>query len=296
MTCTHFRYLLWLILFQSGSLFAISMVYNFRIAQVTKQPISNDSNRNHTLVALLFDVIQKKYNGIFQNFAGAFGSFIYEFDTYYFRTDMALSHIKQKYQHIVFTDIETDDILFTIGKKFTLSRHATITYSGLFGIPTHHNFKLQHIDMGYGQVGFGCQVDGSYAFSETTGALVYGGRYVRFIPRNTFDSIHQRYRFTMGNFVDLLYAYKNSWDPYGIEFGYTSRFQFGARINQHINDITKQFDFIRSNFYLIHKYTFLVHSIANRLLFNLAYGFDHKPRFFGNKHVITIWGSWSINF
>ena len=69
------------------NIFAISIVYNLRIAQITKQTIANNK---YETVALLFDQYQKKYNGIRQNFVGGMGTFIYNFKSCYFRIDGAV--------------------------------------------------------------------------------------------------------------------------------------------------------------------------------------------------------------
>ena len=163
MKCTIQRCLLFFIMLQHANLLAISMVYNFRIAQITKQPIFEKTmEREHSLIALIFDQYRKKHDDIFQNFIGGLGSYIYDFEPYYFRTDFAVSHIKEVTDHVTtFSGTETDDILFTIGRNFILDDRTTVTLSGLFGIPTHRIFRLQHIDFGYSQIGLGIQSDGS---------------------------------------------------------------------------------------------------------------------------------------
>ena len=43
------------------TLFPISEVYNFRIAQITKQPIAENKHKEHIAILLPFDQIKKKY-------------------------------------------------------------------------------------------------------------------------------------------------------------------------------------------------------------------------------------------
>ncbi len=291
------RWLLFFILLQHVHLLPISMVYNFRIAQITKQPIVEKSHRHNRIIALLFDQYRKKYNGIFQNFIGGLGSYIYDFDSYYFRTDFAASHIKEITDHVTtFSGTETDDILFTGGRNFIINDRTTMTFSGLFGVPTHRIFRLQHVDFGYSQIGLGLQWDGSYLLNDTS-ALLYGARYIYFVPRTALDDLEEKHRFTIGNIGDLLLAYKNNWDfHHGIEFGYTARFRFGAHIYPNLDDIVKKTNYIRSNFYGVYKYKFIVNDISHRLLFYLSYGFDHTPKIYGNKYIVTLWASWNIGF
>ena len=290
-------YLLFLILCNyATSDLATSMVYNFRIAQVTKQPLSEEPNdRKNTIIALLFDVYQKKYNGPRQNFTGALASYIRDFAPYYVRLDFAFSHIKQNINHQTnFTGNETDDLLLTTGCKINSSPQNSVTLSTLCGIPTHRINTLQHPDFGYNQVGLGLQLDGIHNFDMQT-ALVYGTRYIYFIPRTAYHN-QNKYKFSISNLFDLLVASKTNWGQQGLEAGYTARFQFGAQIYPNFADIIEKTNCIRSNFYLVYKYKFAIQATQNRLLLNIGYGFDHKPKTFGNKNIITVWGAWSINF
>lgn len=298
MKCTIQKYLLFFIVFYHANLLPISMVYNFRIAQITKQPIIEKSTDNeHSLIALIFDQYRKKDDNIFQNFIGGLGSYIHDFEPYYFRTDFAVSHIKEVTDHTTtFSGTETDDILFTIGRNFILNDRTTMTLSWLFGIPTHRIFRLQHTDFGYSQIGTGIQFDGSYALNHKSD-LLYGARYIYFVPRKALDDLDQKHTFTIGNIGDLLLAYKNNWDKHhGIELGYTARFRFGAHIYPNLDEFVKKTNYIRSNFYIAYKYKFLLNTVSNRLIWYLSYGFDHKPKVFGNKYIVTLWGSWNIRF
>ena len=109
--------LLFFFLFQHNALSAVSMVYNFRIAKITKQPIHDHKIHHHNIIALLFDQYRKKYDRIFQNYVGMLGSYIYKWNHMSFRTDFAFSHILEKNSSgmVDFRGTETDDILFTLG-------------------------------------------------------------------------------------------------------------------------------------------------------------------------------------
>ncbi len=294
-----YKYLLFIIIImQNIPLYAISMVYNFRMAEITKQPIFHEPNDiSDTIVALLFEEYKKKYNKIHTNYTGGLGSVIRTVKSYYFRTDFAGTYISEKFHHkTIFKGSQADDILFTVGKSFIFAHHSMITLSGLLGIPTHRNLILQHIDFGFGQIGIGIQIDGAYGSNHKKG-LLYGFRYVYFIPRDIFDEDNQRYRFTVGHITDILLAYQYRWQKnHEIESGYTVETRIGADIHPYVNYAVRRINYITSNFYFVYKYKFLIKNIANRLFFNFAYGFDNKPNRFSDKHIVTMWLSWNTTF
>lgn len=296
MRCILYKQLALLSILQHVNVSAVSIVYNFRIAQITKQPIfERTEDKRNTLVVLPFYQFRQKYNGTRQNFLGSLGSYIYHSKQYYFRTDFALSHIKDHSKDTLFSDTETDDILFTLGRNVVLSKKDDITLSGLFGIPTHRVFRLQHLEFGTGQYGVGLQLDGFHGLDKGS-AFLYGARYIHFLPRNALDTTEKKYRFTRGNIGDLFFAYKYNWNNHGIETGYTARTGFGAHISPHLDDIVKKSTYTRSNFYAVYKYKFLINNLPNRFLFNISYGFDHNRKEFSNKYIVTFWASWNINF
>jgi len=288
----------WLSLFLlTATLNPISIVWNFRIAQVTKQPIFGlATKQQHTVLALLFDEYIKKRSGQRQNFGGGLGAFIYDFDDYYVRIDAAVSHIKEVVDHVTtFSGTETDDLLFTLGRNCRINDKALVTVSGLLGLPTHKVYRLQHLDFGYSQVGLGLQVDGSYACTNQ-GDFLYGARYIYFAPRRACDVLRNRYKLTIGNVIDFLLAYKQTWNKHGLEVGYTSRTDFGAHICPNLNNFAEKTNYVRSSFYAVYKYKFHVNNVAHRFLFNISYGLDHKPKTFGDKYAITLWAAWDIGF
>lgn len=283
------------ILFFNRHLLAISIVYNFRIAQITKQPLEENERNQRLAIILPFDQFQKKYSGVFQNFAGSLEAFIYSWESFYARADFAFSYVKETFDHMTtFTGIQTDDLLFTAGYNFK-QEHGRVTLSGLFGVPTHDIVALRHVPFGYSQVGLGLQVDGAVNF-ESERAFLYGARYIYFVPRHAKDDLGNKYKYTIGQTADLLAAYKKNWPVHGIEFGYTARFFFAASVQPPFDDEVKKLNYIRSNFYTVYKYRFYIHEHPQRLLLNVSYGFDHTPKHFGNKYIVTIWGSWNISF
>ena len=291
----HATWLLFLTLLYCASLSAtsISMVYNLRIAHITRQKIANNK---YETVALIFDRYQKKYSGIRQNFVGGMGSFIYNFKLGYFRVDGAISHIHEITDDITtFSGTETDDILFTLGHKFEINDRARLTCSGLFSVPTHRIVTLRHVGFGYGQVGTGIQVDGSCTLNHTT-AFLYATRYVHFFRRTAQDSIGNKYLFGIGNLGDVLVACKKSWAKHSLEFGYNAFVDFGTSIFPALDDIVTANNLTRSIFYMVYEYTFFIKNVANRFIFNIACATDHTPKVYGNKYIVLPWMAWEVAF
>ena len=156
---------LFFILLLHTNLYPISMVYNFRIAQITKQPIHEEDGtvKNHTLIALAFEQAREKRNHIFQNYAGGLGSYIYDFKPYYFRIDGAFSNIKEVTSGVTtFTGTETDDILFTAGKNFIINeKHSMDFLRIIWHSNPSHLYDCSIAILAYSQIGLGIQFDGS---------------------------------------------------------------------------------------------------------------------------------------
>ncbi len=274
-----------------------SVVYNFRIAQITKQHLFETANqRKYTVIGLLFDeVSQKRYDGIHRNYFGGLGTFIYTIEDYFFRADFAVSLVQQKSFDSHFADTQTDDFLFTFGKNFKISENADITLSGLFGVPTHPVYTLIKPEFGFGQFGLGLQLDSVYKINPIN-SLVFGGRYIYFIPRCAQNSEKNCFKFTQGNLIDFLVASKNVWGKHGLEVGFTPRFAFGAKICPYLDDIIEKSNYIRTTWYAVYQYKFMINNVKNRLLFNIASGFDATGKKYGNKYIVFIWGAWDIKF
>lgn len=300
-----FIHLLPVILFSHTTAYGLSVVYNFRIAQITRKPIAHPKiQRPFSLETLCFDLFQKMHAfDIKENYAGGLITFNYNFaEKYYFRTDLAVAHINQTVNSLpAVNEIEPDDILFTLGRNFTLSPKSRITASGLFGIPTHPIFTLQRVGFGSGQVGIGAQIDGLYKMSKHIDFL-WGARYNYFIPQTalgiaqpSLNILDRPYKFTIGSIADVLVALQTNRPlSHGIEGGYDARWGFGIKSCPNILNLSL-LNYMRNNFYLVYKYTFLTKRVAHRFLFNISYGFDVKPKLYG-YNAVMVWTSWGIAF
>lgn len=281
------------------NLFAVSMVYNFRIAQITKRfQFGNEGDKHWTLLGLFFDQWRKKPERLFQTFVGGFGSLIYGYESFYFRMDSAFSRITQKQKHTKpFCDVETDDILFSFGYNFLKNKSNLGTATLLTGVPTHQILRLKHVDFGYGQYSIGAQIDASHSFfSDYRYIFLYGFRYIKFFSRCAIDNTNKKHNFSIGNMVDIFIANKNNWEPHSLEYGYTAKFRIGAKVYPKFDEIIEKTNYIRSNFYAVYRYKFMIKDVSNKILVNLSYGFDHLPKKFGNKYIIMFWASWNVHF
>lgn len=277
---------------------AISIVYNFRIAQITRQRITNPNDtKTNSLSWLIFNFFQKNKNlNLRENYTGGLTTYNKNFaEKYYFRTDLAVAHSSQTVKDVTNVDaIESDDILFTTGRNFKISEKSRVTLSGLLGIPTHSVNTLERIGFGVGQVGIGAQLDGLYKLAQPVDFL-WGTRYNYFIPRTAFDALDNSYKFTVGSIADVLVALQTSNILYhGLEGGYAARWGFGIKACPIIPKI-EDLNYMRNNFYLVYKYTFLTERVAHRLLLTVSYGFDSKPKNKGYQAVM-LWGAWGIAF
>ena len=286
----------------SKTIFAgISIVYNFKIAQITRRPfVKHDNAHPYMLGGLLFNAYQKTYVGQFrENYTGGLTTVIYNFyKPYYIQADLAVSQINKTINHVYnFSAIEPDDFLITAGRNFILNKKLKDTISGLFGIPMHPVFTLQSVTFGSGQFGAGIQLDGLYKLTNKTDFL-WGGRYNYFFPRNSKDILENNYKFTIGSISDLILAIQSRLSKaHGIEGGYASHWGFSSKSYPQIPDLSKMLTSHRNAFYFVYKYTLFTQRVTHRALLSISYGYDTKPKTeYGFANAINLWGSWGINF
>lgn len=278
---------------------ATSIVYNFRVAQVTGQPIIEQTHKKSYASSspLVFNYFQKSQGfNIRENYTGGLATFYYNFASkYYLRADLAVAHANQKIDNLQTVDVtEPDDILLTLSRKITTIKSSHVAVSGMFGIPTHPVYTLQRIGFGPGQVGIGTQLDGRHALNKYVD-LIWGGRYNYFIPRTAFDILDKPYKFTVGSIADLLVALRSSYRfLHGFEGGYDARWGFGPRACPVIANINL-LNYMRNSFYLVYKYTLLTKRATHRILLNISYGFDVKPKLYG-YNAVMVFGSWGVAF
>lgn len=277
---------------------AISVVYNFRIAQITRQRIAHPQNQKfNSLSALLFNFFQKgKYRDVRENYTGGLTTYNRNFkEKYYFRADLAAAHTHQTLENIrTVSATELDDILFTTGRNFEISDKSRVTLSGVLGLPTHAVNTLERAGFGVGQVGVGAQLDGLYKLAKPIDFL-WGTRYNYFVPRSAFDATGNCYKFTIGSIADVLVALQTSNQlAHGLEVGYDARWGFGINACPVIPKLD-ELNYMRNNWYLVYKYTFVTERVAHRLLLTFSYGSDARPKKLGYQ-AFMVWGAWGVAF
>ena len=275
---------------------ALSLVYSFRIAQITQRPIVQQTeSKPDSIAPLIFDYFQKAKNlNIRENYAGGIVTYNHNFIHNFFRADFAVAHVAQSINCKKTVDvIEPDDILLTAGRNIMHNQKASATLSGLLGIPTHSVYTLERVGFGNGQVGVGVQLDGVYRINGID--FLWGGRYNYFIARTAYDVNHNAYQFTVGSIADLLVALEtNKALGHGCEGGYSARWGFGIDATPKIANLDR-FNYMRNTFYVVYKYTFLTEKFAHRFLLSFSYGFDSKPELNGYEAFMVL-GSWGIAF
>jgi hypothetical protein len=283
------------------SLQAITIVYNLRIAQITRRQIS--LGKPNLVVNNLFQQWYKFGTGLKQSDIGLLTSFIRTGPSWYAKMDIAGAHV-----HNVFADgtrltrNQTDDIFLSGGYGIQPREGTKITFSGHAGIPTHRDTILDGIQFGTGHFALGAQVDGSQAYHVSKPHFVFFAlRLIHFFPRTIgYDNPvvqPQRYNLALGNLTDIYIAHQSNWDMrHRIEFGYNVTFGFGARICPLIANFNAAIAFIRNSYFFSFARRIKVFNKPSALLFTFSYGFDSRPRLIGRKYIVTVVGSWAINF
>jgi hypothetical protein len=273
-----------------------SIVYNFKIAQITK---SADMN-NNVFNFLTFNLYREKYNCAQKNFTGEMVSYIHNLRPYYFRIDTAYGYYFEKLNdQKTFKGENLDDILITFGKTFHQD-YKNDTLSCLIGIPTHHATSMDSINFGVGQYSLGIQFDTLHKVGKQD--LLFGSRFLHFFPRKIYHADYYGYKFTPGSLIDLLAGYKKNWANKGLEFGYNLAFRFNAQLDccdDNINknqEILAKYNITRSSFYLALKYFFNTCDIKNKIFLIMSAGFDHDPAPFKVKKLFNCSLSWALSY
>ena len=277
-----------------------SFVYNLRIAETTKRAAFEQHHKDPTLAtATIVGQFRKKYNGSHQVFDGGMGTLVYAPASYYCALILRLPTLVVPLMMYLLRVLKQMTCFFLAGSLDAASDQIKLTLSGLFGIPIHADTSLNHVQFGYGHFGLGVQGDGSFMLSEKslTHSIRSALRLIHFFPR----SVHiidqpDPFNFNVGNLFDFYIAYHNNEHHYRFEIGYDLTILFDASLHPAFDDILKQTKYIRNSFYGSYKYRLHFYGYTSALTAALSYGFDSRPKEFGFRRIVTIWGSWEINF
>ena len=272
-----------------------SLVYNFKIAQITKDLSLNKEDNHSSFTTLIFNQYRKRYDLTQEYFIAPLFSYINSFENYCFRIDSSFGHIKQKLnKKTLYSGENIDDLLLTFSKGFK-NKNNIHSISFLLGIPTHKIYSLQHPSVGYGQFSLGIQYDGLIETKQNE-AFLYGARCIYFIPKNAFDLSHNNYKFTIGSLIDLLVSYRKNWDKKGVEIGYNLKFSCDAKIKPLYIELIQKLNYSRNSFFLVYKYKVMICDVLNKIFFNITYGFDNKSNSFNLKHFVSTWIFYSLEY
>lgn len=297
---------------------AVSLVYNLRIAESTKRQTFEKGIHPYTFSLTTINNNRKKRDGTKHNLLGLLESFSYTNPSFYIRTDFAFGQVREAKlissinngssdsivschkQYSYFKEIETDDLLLKAGYSYSVNPKIKLTASGLLGIPTHKDFALEHFQLGFGHVGLGIQLDGSFIYSiPKKSSIRCAFRLIQFIPRHvwhTANNITKRFKVNIGDLIDIFIAHHTVFGHHSFEFGYDQIFFCNAKIHPHLEGALEKVNYIRPEFFTTYKYTISTRHLNHILSATISGGFDIWPRLHGNKRILEAWFSYGLNF
>lgn len=279
----------------------VSFVYNLRIAETTRRMHLGQTFPQESIgTVTLIDVMRKTYNGIDQNCGGALFSLAHAPESYYVRVDGAVGHIRTNGFGLCTSRTQGDDLLFSGGYSPNFSERTKFTFSGMVGFPTHCDTSLQQPQFGFGEYAIGGQIDGAFLrASNPDHTFRAATRLIHFFPRTVTARLGTRsaqFYYGSGNVADLFVAFSTRKNRQNFEIGYDATFVFGTEITPYVAAVIEQSKIIRNTFYAVYRYSIPVHDTIHFIAAALSYGFDSRPKIFGNKRILTVWASWSIAF
>lgn len=291
-----------------GVVQAISIVYNMRIANITRRQHANvPGNHAHAVIETPFGQWRALKDGTKQHDAGVLNSYIYSRSSGYIKVDTAVGHIatdipvpaRNTSMHIA--RMQWDDLLFTGGYGHHVFKNGRVAYSALFGIPLHRDYILELAQFGTGHIGVGAQIDSSYALTDNQ-TMFFALRGIYFVPRNarvenpclTPLYAQSTYDIRLGTVFDIFISYQTMWNVYNrLEYGYDATFAPTGSINP---PVTNGVEFTRHSFFGVYFRTIPLFGKMTGLIIGLSGGFDSRPPVLGNRYHTTLWGSWGFAF
>jgi hypothetical protein len=218
---------------------------------------------------------------------------------WYVRVDSAFAHARESFKDSTPSCTQLDDILISGGYSHVLNDKTRFTISGFCGIPTHKNKGLLGLQFGTGHVGLGTQIDGSYYLSPDT-MLILAARYIYFVPETVQICIQNKAEWRslgIGNLADLFVALNKAFrQRHTVEVGYDATFLFGTSVYPFVPTFIQQIESTYSSFYASYRYGFLMHNQPSELGAAFSYSRGLKCLQYNNKHILSVWLFWGINF
>lgn len=279
---------------------AVSLVYNLRIAESTKRQTFELGENPNKIALTLFNNNRKKRYGAVHNVLGLLETYSYTTPSFYFRTDFAFGQVQDNCGSSHFKELETDDLLFKSGYSYAVSPKTKISISGIFGIPTHKDFSLEHFELGFAHFGLGFQLDASFAYSfPKASAIRCAFRFIQFLPRKIQSKFHgtmKCFNLNIGKLIDVFIAHHTVFGHHSFEFGYDQIFFCDAKIHPFLEGAIEKVNYIRPEFFSTYKYTLATDYFHHIFSATLSGGFDIWPHLHGNKRIIEAWFSYALDF
>ena len=103
-----------LLVCSSAQLISISIVYNFRVSEITRRLVFNLQNTAVSNITFLeFGQSNLKYDTTKERAAGLLGTYLYQHKHLYAELDGAFGYVSSTLNGSKFSRVQTDDLLFT---------------------------------------------------------------------------------------------------------------------------------------------------------------------------------------
>jgi len=277
----------------------ITLVYNLRIGETTRAVNPSFGTMKPSVIALTpFAQFRHFKNDFKQSAGGMLGTYIFMHKDFFARINAAGGRVHAELDNTLdYGATEADDLLFTGGYSWRLGDYTRVGIAGHLGFPLHTDHILQSVELGTGHIGLGVQCDASHAFSDTQ-MILLAGRFIHFFPRNitvTLNDVMQNVNFHLGNVLDVLFSYQQSWREHMIYFGYNPTFTLGTDPPPGTIPYVK-FTTITNSFFFTYRYGFMIKDLLSAIILGFSYGLTKVPAPFYSGHIINSWFTWGIDF
>lgn len=292
----------------SSSVFSVSIVYNMRIAEITKRQNFSFSAKRHNIFSdALIGQWRELKNGFKQSLYASLASYIRNGKSWYLKVDGAVGRVNNNVLTQTFSRTQTDDLLISGGYSLATGKKGRSTCSMLFGIPTHRDFTLDLAQLGTGHIGIGGQLDYSYVYKAMPNNLVlFAARCIHFMPRSATSKnpcvspLYQcnEYKLYPGELIDVYFAHQTNWAKKNrIEVGYDCSFiGLHAKADPEILNFAGSVMYMRHSFFGAYFRLIPIKKVPTALIIGTAGGFDSRPCLIGNRFMITSWLIYGVLF
>lgn len=287
-------------LLQPGADAVVSVVFNMRIAELTRRgalSADGDNESRSSLAGIPFLHYRERRIGLKAHAGGSLAIFLHEREKTYVQIATALGHVSESILGFQREATQMDDLLISFGQRFVLPANCRVTLSGHVASPLHKDTALIKPQFGIGHPALGGQVDVGWTYDPENDRTFFGAvRVLHFFPGNT-PGVPGPVRTFPGDLIDIYLAHHLNWGPHGFEWGYNPSFLLHSYIVPPIPQQTVALNLKRSTLYANYQYHFAFSkSHPGMIATGLSYGFDHVPELLGNRYLVTAWMSLGVQF